>query len=478
METGLIEAAAESCEDPNGPPALFDTHCHLYMRPMSEDVEATLSRAAAAGTRSIVVPGVDLETSSTALGIAHRHRTVWAGVGVHPGYRSGSLEEVVPRLVDMVLDPKAVAVGETGADLHHEGRESLEEQLRWMRGQARVASCLGRSMILHSREAEAEVVDSIREFVTERSPVILHCYTGPGAVAVRALRELPAELVYFGFAGNTTYPGAQALREVLSSLPRDRVLIETDAPFLAPQPVRGTPNEPANLRHTLEAVARTWGLAPAAAADILTANASRAFGLGGGHRRTDLVYRLGSSVYVNLTGRCNNDCAFCVRRFQEGIGGYRLRHDGADPPAESLRKALSCLPDGFYDEVVFCGYGEPTLRFELLGELARTMSSRGWRTRLNTNGLALSERGREAVRELVDRFDVVSVSLNSHDADTYSRVCRSSVADAWDRLLEFIRLCVESECETRLSAVRYPGIDEGSVRRKAAELGAPLRMRG
>lgn len=438
-----------------------------------------LGRASAAGVERILVPGIDWETSLKALELAQTHSILRAAVGWHPSHLPAEVPsaEARDRLVVMAMGPGATAIGETGLDQHHHDRSVLDGQLAWFEMQASVASALGKTLIVHSRKAEAEVAAAVAPL--DGAPVVLHCYTGPPGVALE-LVEGGGGNRFLGFTGRVTHRSARAERDLLARIPRESVLIETDAPFMAPHPVRGGPSEPSFLHWILEEVARTWGCDPATAARQLWKNSERALQLGR-WRRTDLVYRLGGRIYVNVTGRCNNDCVFCVRRFQDGIGGYLLDHsgeEGPDPDAAALRRVLDLLPAGVYDEVVFCGYGEPTLRHGLVRELARRMRASGWRTRLNTNGLMLSFAGREEARRLVSVMDSVSVSLNCPDAESYERVCRPTVEDAYDRLLEFIRLCSDSSCETRLTAVRHPGVDLRGVRRRAAELGLPLRTRG
>ena len=449
------------------------------MEPLGEQEQDVLYRAREAGVQGILVPGVNRETSSEALRLAHTHSGIYSSVGYHPSYLSAGEEaDSTARddLVEMALDPRAVAIGETGLDLHHFDRSTLPHQLCWLRMHAQVSCSLRKTLIVHSRKAEKEVANAIADVRT--APVILHCYTGPGAVADSVIAREDGSSRFFGFTGSITYRSSSRQGEVLSALPGDRVLIETDAPFMSPSRFRGRPCEPSFLPETLSRVASLWREEDIEAVGArLWDNSERALQLGR-YRRTDLVYRLGGNVYVNVTGRCNNNCRFCVRRFQKGIGGYHLDHGGTDPDPAELEAAVDILPDRF-DELVFCGYGEPTLRYDLVQDLAKKMKGRaGWRTRLNTNGLMLSFADRETVLRLLSTMDSVSVSLNCQDAETYRNVCRTSVENAYENVLSFIGLCVESGVETRVSAVRFPGVDLDAIAGTATRLGVQLRIRG
>ncbi|MBN1433349.1 TatD family hydrolase [Candidatus Fermentibacterales bacterium] len=455
---------------------LFDTHCHLYMDPVREGLEGVLERAVSAGVRLMLVPGIDRETSLDALSLAHTHSSIVAAVGNHPCYLPPHGESAVGDLADLALDPRAVALGETGLDLHHSGRESLDAQREWLASHCRVSSALGKTLIAHSRDAEEEVCG---EIVSLDAPVVLHCYTGDYGTVRRTLEQQTQERPRFaGFTGCLTYPSREGLREMVRTMPADSLLIETDTPFMAPRGHRGKPSEPSHLPLVLEEVARCWGCDIEAAASRVLDNSQRAFQLGP-YRRTDLVYRLGNAVYVNVTGRCNNDCLFCVRKLQDGIGGYLLAHRGGDPGPERLAAAMSCLSADRYDELVFCGYGEPTLRHEAVTELASGARSAGWKTRLNTNGLMLSFCEESGAVRMLKELDCVSISLNAHDAASYESVCRPGVPDAWDRLLAFVSLARRvPSCSVRATAVRWPGLDADAVAATAERLGLPLRIRG
>lgn len=449
---------------------VFDTHCHLQFPGLAEGAEELVERAARAGVRGMLTLGTDLEDSRRAMDLAAGLPGVRAACGVHPG-ESGSVDpdDGAAELFRMALEPSAVAVGEAGLDLHHR-RVELPVQAEWLRRQSGIARALNLPLVVHSRKAERECLDVLGE--SPGHPVVMHCYTGPDEVALESARRG----WWVGFAGPLSYSGNGRLRKLAGRLPADRIVVETDAPFLAPQPVRGRTNEPAFVVHTARAASRAMGLEPDAGMDLLWKSSLRLLGLGE-NARTDPLYVLGENVYVNLTGRCDNDCAFCIRRRKPGLGGYHLRHSG-EMDADRLRLAMRLLRPSDFREVVFCGYGEPTMRPELLRELAAAASAGGGRVRLNTNGLATGRIGREGARRMLEPFDSVSVSLNASGPEEYARVCRPGRPDAWSDLMDFLDLLAELPVDAAVTAVRDSGADLKATAALAERLGFPFRARG
>ncbi len=416
-----------------------------------------------------MVPGIDAESSRRAAALASDHEGVWAAVGVHPnsiGEASSTDFSTVKRLL---LEPGVLAVGETGLDFY---REEVPRQVQkeWLHRHVDLAADLGYPLILHSRSAEEDLLDELPPCVD--TPVILHCYTGAADTARRA----GDRGFYVGFAGPLTYPANEHLRELVRCLPGDRILVETDSPYLSPEPLRGRLNEPERVLLIAEAVASARGIQVADALDMLWQNSIDAFQIGS-ERRTDLLYRLGSNLYANISDKCNCDCVFCLRFRQTGIGGYHLEHT-EEPSSERLIRSFEMLEPDWFDEIVFCGFGEPTTRPDLLIRLAGISRGKGYVTRLDTNGLALELMSADRVREMLSMFDRVSVSLNESSAAGYARICHTRYTDPWSSLLRFIRLSVECGCRTTLTAVRYPGVDLEGAAVLAAELGLPFRTRG
>ena len=246
---------------------MTDTHAHLDA---CEEPAALIERAQAAGVTRVVTIGTGIESSRAALALAEQNEGVYAALGIDP-HRAGDpdagrLEE----LHELLGHPKAVAVGETGLD--NVRRFATPGQQRALfEAQLTLADELSLPVVIHSREAAAETAAALSSF---EGTVILHCFSSPGL--------LPAALergYYVSFAGNATYPKAPELREAATAVPKDKILVETDSPYLSPQAVRGRPNEPAHVIHTIAALAEARGDDPEVLAAHTHANASVAFRL-------------------------------------------------------------------------------------------------------------------------------------------------------------------------------------------------------
>lgn len=188
------------------------------------------------------------------------------------------------------------------------------------------------------------------------------------------------------------------------------------------------------------------------------------------------IYILGEAVYINLTNSCTNDCVFCVRNGHDGVGGYNLRLK-REPEASDVISELIKLPK--IEKAVFCGLGEPTMRINILIEVAQYFKSRGAYVRLNTNGQGSAFAGEDIVPKLVGLIDVVSISLNASSAKEYQRICRSSFGEqAYSHMLKFTESCVAHGIETVMSVVDIIGEEEVEKCRKIAQkIGARLRIR-
>jgi TatD DNase family protein len=248
---------------------VVDTHCHLdFCEPPDAEL---VERARAAGVGRIATVGMNEESIGAALAAAEAHDEVFAIVGRHPneatGYGDGDLEPIV-RAAE---HPRARAIGETGLDYYRD-RAPREDQRRAFEEQLELAGSTGLPVVIHTRAAEEDTFAMLREH-TPGLTVIMHCFSAPGRI------EECVERGYLcSFAGNVSYPKATDLQAAARELPAELLLVETDAPFLAPQPVRGKPNEPANVRLTAEAVAGLRGISYEELERTVDGNAERVFG--------------------------------------------------------------------------------------------------------------------------------------------------------------------------------------------------------
>jgi TatD DNase family protein len=254
---------------------LIDSHAHLDMPDFSEDLPAVLDRAREAGVLQIVTVGIDLESSRAAVELAAEHPFVFATVGCHPHNADAFESADLDRLADLASRrQEVVAWGEIGLD-YFRNRSARESQLRVFRRQLEIAAGLGLSVVVHDREAHEDVVSCLEEMGSKRPGGVIHCFSGDAALA-RTFLDMGFVL---SLPGTVTFPKAETVREVARTVPLDRLLVETDAPYLAPVPRRGRRNEPALVVHTAREIARLRGEPFEEVARLTSMNARRVFGL-------------------------------------------------------------------------------------------------------------------------------------------------------------------------------------------------------
>ncbi len=247
---------------------LVDAHCHLtgaYLPP--EEVGATLERALGQGVGGFIAVGTDLEDSRNVLALARAHGAIQASLGVHPHEARGWEDGSAGALEALLVDPNVRFVGETGLDFHYD-LSPREVQERVFRAQIALALKLRKPLMIHTRSAPEETLRILEMTSAGEVGGIIHCFSEDLAFARRAL-DLGFHL---SFSGIVTFKKAEAIQEVARWAPEDRILVETDAPFLAPVPYRGKPNEPGFVRYTAERVAELRGMSPGRLGELTTRN--------------------------------------------------------------------------------------------------------------------------------------------------------------------------------------------------------------
>ncbi len=253
---------------------LFDTHCHLDDDHFDADRDGVVARAAQAGVETILAVGTTADSSSAIVRLADRYDSVLAAVGIQPNYCGVAEPDDWTRIVDLANLPKVVALGETGLDRYWD-HTPFDVQEDYFDRHIRLSQDRELPFIVHLRDCEEDVLRMLRE-ARRRGPLqgVMHSYTGTAAGAAECI-ELG---LYISFAGMVTYKKSDELRQVAATIPDDRILIETDAPYLSPHPMRGQrPNEPALMIHTAVCLAETRGTSLNAFADLTTVNANRLF---------------------------------------------------------------------------------------------------------------------------------------------------------------------------------------------------------
>lgn len=451
---------------------LLDSHAHLTYKGLRERMDEVVRASREAGVTGIVTVGVDKEDSVAAVEAANRYPDVWAVVGCHPHDVAGLTQADLDDLATLAKSPKVVGWGEAGLDYYRD-LSPRDLQRKWFRAQAALARELDLPLVLHDRDAHEETLEVIAAEAKKGLRGVMHCFSGDLAFAKRVL----ATGFYISIPGTVTYPKNDMLREVVRGVGAERMLIETDCPFLTPQPVRAKKNEPAFVRYVAEEIARLKGLTVEDVGRITSRNASDLFGLGE-EAKGRLAYPIRRSLYLNVTDRCTNRCAFCAKARSSVVKGHDLTLADEPTAAEIMAEVMDQGGPGAWDEVVFCGFGEPLTRLGLVVQLARELKEKGARrVRINTDGLASLNHGVDVPPLLAGLVDAVSVSLNAADEATYNKLCRPTLPGAYGAVKAFIGEAARLLPEVTASVVAVPGLDIEACRKIAEELGVHFRVR-
>jgi TatD DNase family protein len=451
---------------------MIDTHAHLDFPQYDSDRDEVIRTGFEQGLETVVNIGVDLEASKRSTALANRYQHIYASIGVHP-HDSKNVPKDYIELLRRMIDhdrksaKKIVAIGEIGLDYYRD-LSPREVQRKVFGEQLELAKSVDLPVVVHIREAMSDSLAILRDSGIKRG--VLHAFPGNVAEAGTGI-----EMGFFiSFAGPITYPKSSR-PEVAASLPLTRILAETDSPYLTPQAFRGKRNKPEYVRFVIEKLAELF--APYTFDDIeriSSYNARRLFGLPL-DKTGKIVYKIRRSLYINLTNRCSNNCGFCIRSHRGVVAGHYLRLKN-EPGTADILAAIDKEKD--FDEVVFCGLGEPTLRLKELMEIAGAMKKRKIPVRLDTNGHGSLINKVDLPPILAGFMDKVSVSLNAQDADTYVRLCKPDRGkDSYEAMLKFIGGCVANHIGTAATVVDLPGVDIEACREIATSLGATFRIR-
>jgi TatD DNase family protein len=482
-------------------PPIVDSHAHLDFHKFETDLDQVIERAWQAGLRQIITIGAGrgVEGAHDAVAFAASQPRLWATVGVHPhdadlgvewqgdpsaepepGERAAwerVCELALVRLQALALHPRVVAIGEVGLDFHYDHSPRAFQRELFARF-VRLAVELELPLVIHAREAEDEVARILADEGAERVGGVIHCFTGHEGLAEAGL-DLG---FFFGLTGVLTFPTAKQLRRVVSDLPLDRLLVETDCPYLAPIPYRGKRNEPAYVVEVVRKLAEIKGLEFDPVARATSDNARRLFRIQERERapRASIAYRFKDSLYLNLSNRCTQACRFCLKHHGHDLAGYELGLSTEPSTDEVLAAAEREIATTPTSEVVFCGIGEPLLRPDVVDGVGRALRAKGGLSvRVNTDGLASLVHGRDVAAELVGAVDAFSISLNAHDAATHHQLCPSRFGpDAFEAVCAFIRRAAELYDDVTATVVHGTGVDEEAARQLATSLGASFRVRG
>ncbi len=431
-----------------------DVHTHLEMPEFDEDLEEVIKRALEHQITFICTVGTEPKYWEKAKLIAESHKNIYFSLGLHPHEATCYNKDIEKMVMGYLSHEKCLMLGEIGLD-YFKNYSPKDIQIKVFERQLNIAEELNKPVMIHIRDAHREA----KEILKKRELIgIIHCYSGTLEDA-----KFYIDLGYYiSFPGTLTFKKATNIAEVVKNIPLDYILTETDAPFLAPEPYRGKRNEPAFVTQVTKKIAEIKQLPLEDVARTIKINTEKVFGLRA-EKKARLVYKIRNALYINLTNRCSNQCVFCGKNRDFFVKGHFLKLD-KEPTLEEI---LQELPENLqsYDEIVFCGYGEPTLRLEVIKELSIVFKKRATRKiRLNTDGLASLRESRNIPYELKDYIDSVSISLNASDEATYNKLCRPNIPNAFQGLINFINESKKYIKEVVVSAVAVPGIDIKKVR--------------
>lgn len=251
---------------------IFDTHAHLDNEQFAGDLDQVFDRMAQAGVTRVLCAAFDLDSSRRAVDLAEKHPEVWASVGIHPHDAREVPEDYLTRLADLARHPRVVALGEMGLDYYRDlsprpvQRQVFREQLALVRE-------LGLPVIMHVRDAFGDALEILRRDGISQAGGVMHCYSGSWEVAQECMKMG----FYISLAGPVTFKNAVKQKEIARRVPEERLLVETDCPYLTPEPHRGRRNEPAYVRYLLEHIAGLRGVSLEELARVTTANAKKLF---------------------------------------------------------------------------------------------------------------------------------------------------------------------------------------------------------
>lgn len=394
-----------------------DTHAHLFFPNFNGEIEDVLQRAKQADVNYILVPGTDISTSVKAVELAEKYDMIYAAVGVHPHETKEWKDDLIKDIEKLAKSRKVVAIGEIGLDYYYDFSPK-DIQIHAFKSQIDLAIELDLPIIVHNRESNADMMEIAREYALSSLRAHFHCFAGSSSDA----KELIGMNHFLSFPGNITFKKADNLRSILKSIPPEYLMLETDSPFMTPEPHRGKRNEPSYIPIIAEKISDIHSISVDNLARITSYNAYKLFGIGKSEKVT-YTYKIKNSLYINVTNRCNADCTFCRRKDEAWVQGYTLKMKRTEePPAKVYIDEIRDPKQ--YDEIVFCGYGEPTLRWNVVKEVAQYVKKNGGKTRLNTNGHGNVINHRDITPEFENLIDTVSVSLNTTDPEQYAKLMR------------------------------------------------------
>ncbi len=448
----------------------IDTHAHLFFENFKEDVDNVIQRAENSGVDFIFVPATDIKTAKEAITLAEKYEQIYATVGIHPHDTKEWNDSLLLEIEELAKHPKVVAIGEIGLDYYYDFSPQ-DQQIKAFKSQLDLAIKLELPVVIHNRDSDEDMMDIIQSYCGAGLKAQFHCYNG----SLKDALEFMKMNHFISFTGNITFKKNDGLREILSHIDLNHLMLETDSPFMAPVPYRGKRNEPAYVSYVAQQVADVHKISVEDVGRITSLNTFRFFGIGT-PPKTSYTYLLGNSLYINVTNRCNADCTFCRRKEDPFLRGYNLgMKKSEEPNAEIYIKEIGDPKK--YDEIVFCGYGEPTIRWDVVRVITKFVKANDGSTRINTNGHGNIINKRDITPEMKDLIDIVSISFNTFDSKQYAELMQVG-EDHFEEMKNFARLAKQYVKKVVMSVVSLDEIEiEKSRKVVEEEIGVEFRVR-
>jgi TatD DNase family protein len=448
----------------------IDTHAHLFYPNFDEDLDQVIQNAKEEKVDYILVPSTDLKTAQQVIELSEKYELIYGAVGIHPHDTKDWDSSFISKVEELANHKKIVAIGEIGLDYYYDFSPK-EKQIEAFKSQIELALKLDLPVIIHNRDSDVDMMEIIRSYCGAGLKAQFHCFNGSIDDAI----ELVSMNFMLSFTGNITFKKADDLRNIAKHIPPDQILLETDSPFMTPVPYRGKRNEPSYVKIIAEQIAELHNLRIEDVARITSFNAFRIFGIGS-KPDTVFTYKLGDALYINVTNRCNAHCVFCKRKDDPILRGYNLEMERTDEPdAEVYIKEIADPKN--YKEIVFCGYGEPTIRWDVVKTVAKYIKENGGKTRLNTNGHGSAINKRDITPELHGLIDVVSISFNTFNPKQYSKLMGLNVS-FFNDMINFAKSAKHFVEKVVMSIVSVNEVDIERSRKIAEEnIGAEFRVR-
>jgi TatD DNase family protein len=441
----------------------IDSHAHLQMPHYKDDLEDVLRRSQKEGVEGIMLVGSNEEDSLAGIQLAEKHDFLYAGIGIHPHDVKKVNEKTYENLKEMVSKYKVYAYGEIGLDFF-KNYSRKELQIEHFNAQIDVADELGLPLIVHIRDAYDECYNI---FVDKKDKLkkggVIHCFSSDFEHAKKFI-----DLGFLiSFSGAITYKNSFEQVNALKNVTTENILIETDCPYLAPAPYRGKRNEPSYIKEIAAFVADVKGLSIEDIARVTSRNFYELFGIERAYDKNEFVYKIRNSLYINLTNRCTNDCTFCARGKSYMVKGHNLKLE-KEPSADDVIKLIGDPSE--YDEIVFCGYGEPLLRLDEVMTISKYVKEKGGRIRINTNGQANLIHKKNILESLKGLVDAISVSLNAENKEKYNEICHSIFGkDTYNEIKDFTIKAKKVIPKVSVSVVDMPGVDVSACEQVAKQ---------